>query len=299
VIIVAMPDPDPDPGALAEPPAMAGLPPIRVFYADPPILSADLAIHALGTRERMRPCIVNRPAGTGDYLLMCFHGEVELWQDGQPQLMPGRTMVVWDPGSGHYYGNRTRPWWHSWIHCAGATVAALLRASGLPCNTPINGIDPMLLEAGIEGIHREITGNVLPDEVVIANLLHNVLRQVARARQAPGGPSAVPPAYLELRRWLEAHFTERITLEELAQRVHCSVPHFCNEFKRHFASSAIEFVIRLRLSRATMLLRDRNHRIGDIARAIGYDDIHHFSKLFSKHLGCSPRTMRKRLATGG
>jgi AraC family transcriptional regulator of arabinose operon len=298
VIIAAMPDPDPDPDQAAAPPAMVGLPPIRVFYADPPMLSSALEVHALGTRERMRPCIVNRPAGTGDYLLMCFHGEVELWRDGQPQLAPGRTMVIWDPDSGHYYGNRTRHWWHSWIHCAGATVAGLLRASGLPCNIPLNGIDPMLLEAGIEGIHREITGNVRPDEVVVANLLHNVLRQVARSSQAQGGASAVPPAYLELRRWLESHFAERITLEELAQRVQCSVPHFCNEFKRHFASSAIEFVIRLRLSRATMLLRDRNHRIGDIARAIGYDDIHHFSKLFSKHLGCSPRTMRKRLAAG-
>ncbi len=277
-----------------------GLPPIRVFYADPPLSAAcGLEVHALGTRERMRSCIVNRPAGTGDYLMMCFHSEVELWQHGQPALLPARTMMIWDPASGHYYGNRTQAWWHSWIHCAGPTVAGLIGASALPCNTPLPGIDPAMLEAAIEAIHREITGNARPDEVIIANLLHNALRQVARAVQAQGGPGTVPGAYLELRRWLEAHFAERITLEELAQRVQCSVPHFCSEFKRHFATSAIEFVIRLRLRRATMLLRDRNHRIGDIARQVGYDDIHHFSKLFSKHLGCSPRTMRKRMASGG
>jgi AraC-like DNA-binding protein len=230
---------------------------------------------------------------------MCFHGAVELWREDQPVLLSGNTLMIWDPSSGHYYGNRERPWWHSWIHCAGTVVSGLIGATGLPCNSPLSGIQPTLLEAAIEGIHQEIIGNARPDEVIVANLLHTFFRQVARIVQAPGGNSAVPAAYLEMRRWLESHFTERITLEELAQRVDCSVPHFCNEFKRYFATSAIEFVIRLRLSRATMLLRDRNHRIGDIARAIGYDDIHHFSKLFSKHLGCSPRTMRKRLSEGG
>jgi AraC family transcriptional regulator of arabinose operon len=283
----------------ADPPGSSPLAPIRVFYAEPPVLSPGLEIHGLGTRERMRPCIVNRPAGTGDYLVMCFHGEVELWRDGQPVLLPGRTLMIWDTSSGHYYGNRDTAWWHSWIHCAGSVVAGLLGATGLPCNTPLAGVDPMLLEAAIEAIHLEIIGNARPDAVIVANLLHNFFRQASRVVQAQGGDGAVPPLYLELRRWLEAHFAERITLDELALRVHCSVPHFCSEFKRIFAISAIEYVIRLRLSRATMLLRDRNLRIGEIARSVGYDDIHHFSKIFSKHLGCSPRMLRKRLSSGG
>jgi AraC-like DNA-binding protein len=292
------PNPPPVPThTCAEPGAVR--PPIRVFYAEPPIASDNLSIHAMGSRELMRPCIVNRPTGTGDYLIMAFHHQVELRPGAEPELHPGRCLVVWDRTSGHYYGNRDREWLHSWIHADGAFIAKHLAAARIPLNVPIADFDPALIEACVEAMHQEIHGHARPDEVIVENLLHTLVRQVARVAHAQAGRSGIPPAYLELRRWLEAHFAERITLADLAARVHCSVPHFCNEFKRHFQSSAIEFVIRLRLHRATMLLRDHNHRVSDIARAVGYDDIHHFSKLFSKHYGRSPRAMRQHLAAPG
>ncbi len=282
----------------ALPPAVIRAP-IRVFYAEPPLDSDNLSIHAMGSRERMRPCIVNRPTGTGDFLIMAFHQQVELRPDGEAAVFPGRTLMVWEQTSGHYYGCRDQEWLHSWIHVDGAFIVKQLAAARIPLNRPIPDFDPTFIETCIEAMHQELHGYARPDEVIIENLLHILFRQVARVAHAQEARVDVPAAYLELRRWLEAHFAERITLAELAARVHCSVPHFCNEFKRHFQSSAIEFVIRLCLHRATMLLRDHNHRVSDIARAVGYDDIHHFSKLFSKHYGRSPRAMRQHLAAGG
>ena len=145
--------------------------------------------------------------------------------------------------------------------------------------------------------HREIHGHARPDEVIVENLLHNLIREIGRVVHVRSAGGDIPPAFLELRRHLEAHFAERIVLADLACRMHCSVPHFCAEFKRHFQTSAIEFVIRLRLHRAHMLLRDHNVGISAIAAEVGYDDIHHFSKLFRKRYGMSPRAMRAHLAT--
>ena len=78
-----------------------------------------------------------------------------------------------------------------------------------------------------------------------------------------------------------------------------SVPHLCSEFKKHFGVPVIDYVIRRRMREAAYLLHDRNLNITGIARRVGYTDIFHFSKLFKKHFGRSPREVRKRYIEAG
>ena len=73
---------------------------------------------------------------------------------------------------------------------------------------------------------------------------------------------------------------------------HCSVPHFCSEFKTHFGTSAIAYVTTLRLHTAAHLLQNRNLRVSDVARAVGYEDIYYFSRHFKTRYGVAPSAMR-------
>ncbi len=227
-------------------------------------------------------------------------------RDGQPRSTASRRYHG-DLGSSIGWplrrSNRARVWWHSSIHCAGATVAGLLRAErAKPCNTPPAGHRP---EQAARGRHR---GHPLarspatqartrwssPTRAATTQLRQAVQRRASagRARRElarPPGELAALGSRLD--------FTNAHHARELAQRVQCSVPHFCNEFKRHFASSAIE----IRHPPAPLAHDRAAARPATIASATsrarsGYDDIHQFSKLFSKHLGCSPRTRRVRLA---
>ena len=54
------------------------------------------------------------------------------------------------------------------------------------------------------------------------------------------------------------------------------------------------YVIGQRLQQAAYLLRDRNLRITDVARQVGYEDLFYFSKLFKDRYGVSPREFRRR-----
>lgn len=97
-----------------------------------------------------------------------------------------------------------------------------------------------------------------------------------------------------MRLYLDGHFHTPIILANLAARCHCSIPHFCNEFKKYFHCSAIEYVTRLRMHQAEYLLRDENLSVTEIARRVGYEDIYYFSKRFKQHFGLSPQNLRKR-----
>jgi AraC family transcriptional regulator of arabinose operon len=266
---------------------------IRVFYATQPPRWQGLAVHGLGVREWMPPSKIDRPHGTGDYLLMAFHHEVALSGRTGPHLAPPGTFVVWTPQQAQFYGNTDRPWLHSWLHCAGKAFAQKLEASAVPLNQPISGFDPALLEHALYDLYRELHEGIDPDEAIALDLLQIVLRRVARlAKGAPASPP-VPPAFLALKRHLEDNFPDRMTLAGLARRVPCSVPHLASEFKRYFGLAPIEYVIKLRLHCARMLLADRTQTVTAVARAVGYDDINQFSRLFRKHYGVSPRAIRQ------
>ncbi len=267
---------------------------IRVFYAEPPLRSTRLSIHALGAREWMPPCIVYRPSGSGDYLLMAFNQPVELAPDS---ICADRCLMIWEPSATQHYGLRDARWLHSWMHIDGRFVARQLGTERIPLSQPIVGFDPFELERCVEDIHREIVGNTRPDELLVENLITNFFRKVARHTQGKKGAELVPPHYLELKSYIESHFAEPLELRQLARRVHASVPHFCSEFKRYFKTPAMDFVIKLRLYRARMLLSNQNLSVNAIAREVGYEDLHYFSRLFKKRFGLSPHELRKRLVS--
>jgi AraC-like DNA-binding protein len=142
---------------------------------------------------------------------------------------------------------------------------------------------------------RELADHVQPDGIILKNVLQNFLRALRRSACRDSQRAPVPQKYRLLRRFLEDHFDRRISLGELARRANTSRWHLCREFKRQFGVSPVEYMLRMRMQHAAHLLRDPDLNVSDISRQCGYEDVFHFSKIFRKHHGLSPRHMRDQL----
>ncbi len=53
----------------------------------------------------------------------------------------------------------------------------------------------------------------------------------------------------------------------------------------------MEYALRRRLHPAAYLLHEVNLSVTEVGRAVGYDDLFHFSKLFKKAHGAAPRAI--------
>lgn len=265
------------------------------FFAILPLDTPDLRIRGIGIQERMPSGIVDRPAGTGDYLFMFFYDPVVVRGTDGTAWRPAETMVLWQPKDGHYYGNPHHLWRHSWIHLDGTVVSRVLAEHRLPRNQPFD-CSPVLVEKTLWDLYEEMTGPFPADLEIAARLLELWGRRMALHLRQKAFPAPIPRRYLDIRRYLETNFDQQITLDALAEKASCSVAHFCSEFKRYFGCSAIACVIRLRMHRAEYLLRNANLSISEIARRVGYEDIYHFSRLFKKYFGLSPRALRHRFS---
>ncbi|MCQ6557397.1 response regulator [Paenibacillus mendelii] len=88
--------------------------------------------------------------------------------------------------------------------------------------------------------------------------------------------------------FMEAHYTEAISLQQVADEVNVSRNYFSEMFKRVTGQNFIDYVIALRVKRAKELLQASSLRVYEVAEQSGFNDVKHFSKQFKKIAGLSP-----------
>ncbi|KGP92996.1 hypothetical protein N780_11715 [Pontibacillus chungwhensis BH030062] len=101
---------------------------------------------------------------------------------------------------------------------------------------------------------------------------------------------------LSAARYIEANFKEStLTLNEVANIVDMSPSYFSMEFKKEMGESYKQFVTKLRIDKAKILLKNPIYKTYEIADTIGYVDYPHFTKTFKKITGYTPTEYRKRV----
>jgi len=89
--------------------------------------------------------------------------------------------------------------------------------------------------------------------------------------------------------YINAHLSEPLTVEILAEQVNLSSSAFSRRFRELTGRSPYQFVKETRLERARELLLERRLGVGDVSVAVGYASQSHFTKEFRARFGTTPR----------
>lgn len=94
--------------------------------------------------------------------------------------------------------------------------------------------------------------------------------------------------------YLNENYKEKITLESLSKKFRASVSCIAHEFAKEYGISPINYVIQRRITEAKFALTTTSESLNQIAWKVGYENTYHFSKLFLRHVDCSPTDYRKK-----
>ncbi|MDQ6422190.1 response regulator [Paenibacillus sp. LHD-117] len=97
----------------------------------------------------------------------------------------------------------------------------------------------------------------------------------------------------EIARYIEAHYTQDITLQDISARFHLNREYISRKFKSEFQETLIDYVNRIRVEKAKILLLNPHLRMTQIAQMIGYHDEKYFSRVFKKLTQMTPNDFRK------
>lgn len=93
---------------------------------------------------------------------------------------------------------------------------------------------------------------------------------------------------IDAQKYVQLNLHRKITLEEVADRLHLNLSYFSRLYKKETGENFIEHVTRMKMEKARLLLLDPDHTVEKVALMLGYDNKSYFVKLFKQHFGVSP-----------
>lgn len=92
--------------------------------------------------------------------------------------------------------------------------------------------------------------------------------------------------------WVAKNYAETLRIEELCSRYHMSRSYLHRIFKQETGLTIVEYLISYRINKAKILLKNDSMSITEIAHCSGFQDLSHFSRIFKRQLGVTPRAYR-------
>lgn len=96
--------------------------------------------------------------------------------------------------------------------------------------------------------------------------------------------------------YLEEVYSQKLTLQMVADHCYVSQWHLSKLLNRHTEQSFYDLLNAVRIRHAKALLGDPSLRVSDVAEQVGYQDTAHFSRTFKKLEGCSANEYRNKNA---
>jgi AraC-like DNA-binding protein len=89
-------------------------------------------------------------------------------------------------------------------------------------------------------------------------------------------------------RYINAHYSDKITVKKMAVLTDLQSNYFNTLFKQKIGLSMHQYLIQTRIKKAYRLLMGREYKPAEIAEICGYSDIYHFYKQFKAVMGITP-----------
>ena len=215
--------------------------------------------------------------------------------DRRYHLQAGDGFLICPGQINTYSAEAEDPWKYVWLEFDGLRAAEYLNSAGLGINQPIYHAADPAAAASMRDIMLYITAHSNASTLhLIGHLclfLDALITSSATRRGAAG--TRLRDFYIqEAVAYIEKNYQRELTVEEIAGACQLNRNYFSKVFKESMGCPPQEFLIRMRLAKATEMMRTGSASIREIAAACGYPNQLHFSRAFKKRYGVSPREWR-------
>lgn len=235
-----------------------------------------------------------------DHLLIwVLHGHMDVRINEAERTAPPGSIVLLQPHIPHRYQPHQDPGWEwLWLHCGGDAVPDLwsrLRGS-------VGPVRPLLTDPLIRSRFGElVTAAALTpvptatpvDQLRVDSCAYSLLGLLVDRLEAPGRAEPDGRGDLSaLTTWILEHLGSPITVADLVGASGWSAAHLTRLTRREIGLAPLQYVTRLRMTRAERLLADTELTVAEVAAMVGFTDPLHFSRRFRQQTGRPPSHAR-------
>lgn len=239
------------------------------------------------------------PEGVDFYLLIyCVDGRGWFETGGTQWSLTAGDLAIALPHTAHGYGAADdEPWTIQWAHFNGRDAAALLQLAGITTAGTVIALDqPLSLFSLFNDMLSTLqAGYSVHHLLVAAACLRHILSRLAFIN------TYTPPLTKQgfnIQQIIELmlnNLDKRYTLDELAGHANMARVSFSRLFRQKTGYSPVDYLIRLKVQKASALLETTELEVNEIAAMLSYQDPYYFSRLFKQFTNYSPTQYRARV----
>ena len=170
------------------------------------------------------------------------------------------------------------------------------RRSGEPFGI-LDALESMEVASCLRNILREMeqknTGYEDVCQAYMEILIIRLMRYTALAIPTNSQVLSANRQCAAVRRYIDLHFKESLTLEQLAEEGHMNKYYLSHAFKREYGISPINYMIAKRIEESKYLLAETDLSMSQIAQLLGFSSLSYFSQVFHRTQAVSPKEYRQ------
>lgn len=213
------------------------------------------------------------------------------------QIKSGQGFMIFPQQITTYIADHDLPWEYVWIEFDGLRVKEALSLTGLTLNAPVYHAhsrdlrETMMQEMLYIAEHGDMTPFHLMGHLYL--FLDALTRSISPLHLIGSKSGKLRDFYIrEALAFIEQNFQNDISVEDIADNCGLNRSYFGKIFKNTVGRTPQDFLLNYRMTKAAELLKLTRLSIGDISKAVGYDNQLHFSRAFKNVYRLSPRTWR-------
>lgn len=268
---------------------------IMHFY-DFPIISTESKLPVylvnMGLHD-MQPHIIREEGYSYHQILYCTKGSGTFLYENTKHIIAPYTAVFIPAGVPHEYYPNGDVWDIHWVVPSGYAIDELLQHMGFDGLSFFELGDVKMLEHHFRKMHEALAGDRIYGNYRASGYLYDFLIELHRLVTESGTAVTANSAVVRAVDYINANYTEEITMEQLCETAGVSKQHMCRLFRSTLNSRPMEYAAKRRIQAAKELLTDTDKTVDEIAEETGFCTGSYFCKLFRRYEGMTPTQFRK------
>lgn len=147
---------------------------------------------------------------------------------------------------------------------------------------------------------KESIGFKVMMKTYLAQMLFKIYRKTKQlySFHTVPSPSQKQSSVRRVLHFINQHYTESFSLDELSKILHLNKYYICHSFKEATGYTVNNYLIRKRIEEAKKLLLSTDNSVLDISEKLGFNTPVYFSRAFKQYVGVSPQSYRRRSELG-
>lgn len=209
----------------------------------------------------------------------------------KPAAITAGSVFSYGPKTAHHIvTDRDSPLVKYFVDFSGSRAAGLMRSLGPAPGFVVQTSAPGEVMAVFDDLIRNGLTHTPFSGRITAIMLEHLLLKIAETA-IPNG-SAVSPAFTTYRRcrqFIQDHWMELDSLCQIGTACHLDPAYLCRLFRKFDRQSPYQLLLRLKIQHAATRLRTGHTPVAVVAEELRFADAFHFSRVFKKLMGVSPR----------